>query len=62
MHRLPALHLRVAELRRMRSEYEAKGNRASMVSYIDTLIAETEDEIATIEQGENPRGIDRPPG
>ena len=39
----------------MRSEYEAKGDRAAMISYIGTLIDETEGEIAAIGRGGRPK-------
>lgn len=54
MHRLPALQLRLVELHKMRDEYQAKGNRGTMVSYIETLIAEAEEEIAAIERANDP--------
>ena len=51
MHRLPQLLQRLAELRQMRDEYRARGNRQIMASYIETLIADADAEIARIENG-----------
>lgn len=50
MHRLPQLRLRLSELTTLRDEYDAKGNRGTMVSYITTLIADAENEIEAIER------------
>jgi hypothetical protein len=47
--RLPELRLRLAELAKMRAEYEARGNRGLMVSYIEKMIADIRDEMAQIE-------------
>ena len=49
MDRLPELRLRLAELAKMRAEYEARGNRGLMVSYIETMIADIRDEMVRIE-------------
>lgn len=51
MHRLPQLLQRLAELRQMRDEYRARGNRQIMASYIETLIADADAAIARIENG-----------
>lgn len=37
------------ELQRLRDEYRSKGSRLMMVSYIETLIADAEQEIEQIE-------------
>ena len=49
MTRLPQLRLRLAELQRLRDDYRSKGSRLMMVSYIETLIADAEQEIEQIE-------------
>jgi hypothetical protein len=46
--RLPQLRLRLIELEKMREEYEAKGNRRTMVNYLTALIADATDEIARV--------------
>lgn len=59
MHRLPALQLRLAELKTMRAEYEAKVNRAALVNYTLVLIDEVETEIAEIERSAGRAGTPR---
>jgi len=49
MDRLPALRARLAELARMRADYEAHG-KAHFLAYVDRLIADAEREIRDIER------------